>query len=147
MMHRTAVAITAALVLVAGTTACNRSDRDAATVSQGEIERTPLRVTDLALGRAVGTDKNITDATDDFRPNDTIYAVVKTSGNTPGALVARWTYQDGQVVDETTQNLSPAGDASTEFHIAKPDGFPKGNYKVEILMGGQVAESEEFQVQ
>lgn len=146
MMMRMGVTMAAALALVAGTTACNRGDRDATTVSQGEVERNALRVTDLALGRAIDANRDITQATDDFRPADTIYAVVKTSGTTPGALVARWSYQDGQVVDQSTQNISPTGDASTEFHISKPDGFPTGNYKVEILLGGNVVDSEEFEV-
>lgn len=146
MTVRTGMALAAALALMVGTTACNRGDRDSTTVSQGDVDRAALRVTDVELGRGIDANKNITDATDDFRPNDTIYAAVKTAGTAAGTLVARWTYQDGQVVDETTQSISPTGDAVTEFHIAKPDGFPTGNYKVEILLGGTVVETEEFEV-
>ena len=57
-------------------------------------------------------------ATDEFRRTDTIYVSVDTEGTAVGAaLLARWTYEDGQVVDETTQTISPSGPAITEFHI------------------------------
>ena len=146
MMVRTGLALAMALALMVGTTACKRGDRDSTTVSQGDVDRSALRVTDLELGRGIDANKQVTDKTTEFRPNDTIYATVKTSGTAPGTLVARWTYQDGQVVDETTQNISPTGDAATEFHIAKPDGFPTGKYKLEILHGGNVVETEEFEI-
>ena len=35
---------------------------------------------DLKLGRAVGPDNAVTDATDNFKPSDAIYAVVETNG-------------------------------------------------------------------
>jgi hypothetical protein len=108
-----------------------------------------LRVTDVELGRAIGADRRIPDAaeTDDFSPRDTIYAAVNTEGMATGAtLVARWTHQDGQVVDETSQTISPTGPAVTEFHIAKPDGFPVGNYRLAILLNGQEVETEDFEV-
>jgi hypothetical protein len=138
------IALMAGALLTLG--ACKKGDTDT-TVSQGQVEpAATLRVTDVALGRAIGADKSITDATDDFRPNDTIYAAVKTSGTAPSTLVARWSYQDGQVVDSSSQSISPTGDATTEFHITKPSGFPTGKYKLEILLGGNVVETEEFEV-
>jgi hypothetical protein len=104
-------------------------------------------VTDVKLGRAVGADKRVTDETDDFRPADVIYAVVETQGSgSTAALQARWTYEDGQVVDEASQNITAAGGDFTEFHISKPSGWPKGKYKVEILLNGQPAETEDFEV-
>jgi len=56
------------------------------------------------------------------------------------------TYQDGQVVDESSRNISATGDDFTEFHISKPTGWPKGKYTVQILLNGAPVESEEFQV-
>jgi uncharacterized protein YfaS (alpha-2-macroglobulin family) len=72
---------------------------------------------------------------------------VKTDGsgiNTP--VKARWTFEDGQLVDETTQSISPNGETRTEFHISKPEGWPKGKYKVEVFVDGQPAGSKEFNV-
>ena len=108
-----------------------------------------LQVTSVDLGKSIGADKRVNDnaEADDFAPNETIYASVATEGTGANAtLTARWTYQDGQVVDESTQTISPTGPSVTEFHISKPDGFPKGDYKVEILLNGQSVQSKDFEV-
>jgi len=61
-------------------------------------------------------------------------------------LSARWTYQDGQVVNESQQSIAPKGPATTEFHISKPDGWPKGKYQVAIAANGLPAGTKEFTV-
>ena len=106
-----------------------------------------LSVTDVELGRAVGGDKRVTDKTESFAPNDVIHAAVLTSGTSANAtLKARWTFQDGQVVNETTESIAPTADAATEFHISKPDGWPKGKYKVEIFLDGTSVRTKDFEV-
>lgn len=127
---------------------CGRKDDTATADTGGRAEAvTTLQVADVKVGRAVGADKRLTDETDEFRPGDIIYAVVETRGSGQNAaLQARWTYQDGQVVDESSRNISAAGDDLTEFHISKPSGWPKGKYKVQILLNGTPADSEEFEV-
>ncbi len=135
-----------ALMLIAA--GCGRKDSGstADTGSRTEVA-SAVRVSDVKLGRAIGADKRLTEETDDFRPTDVIYAVVETQGSgSPAALQARWTYEDGQVVDESRQNISAAGGDFTEFHISKPSGWPKGKYKVEILLDGQPADTEDFEV-
>ena len=135
-----------ALMLVA--VGCGRQD-SGSTVDTGNRSEvaTAVRVADVKLGRAIGADKRLTDETDDFRPTDVIYAVVETQGSgSTAALQARWTYEDGQVVDESSRNISAAGGDFTEFHISKPSGWPKGKYKVEILLNGQPADTEDFEV-
>jgi hypothetical protein len=108
---------------------------------------TAVRVSDVALGRGVAADKSITGATDTFSPNDTIYATVTTDGTGDNVMMrARWTYQDGQVVEDTSQMISPRGMTRTEFHIAKPDGWPAGRYRVEVMMNGQPAMAKDFTV-
>ena len=110
--------------------------------------QTGVKVTQIDVGRSVTGDKTIADKTDSFQPADTFYVSVKTDGTAPSAtLTARWTYQDGQVVDESTQSIAPtAGAAATEFHLAKPDGWPAGTYKVEVLLNGASAGTREFKV-
>ena len=160
--------LTVALATLVTLTACGKKGDDSAAtmgastgavggdVAPGTAAPSPapaapvgsLAFGDLKLGRAVGPDNAVTDATDDFKPSDAIYAVVETNGASSGqSLVARWTYQDGQVVDETTQPVnSTGGMARTVFRISKPSGWPKGNYKVAILMNGQEMKSEDFEV-
>jgi hypothetical protein len=110
--------------------------------------QTGVKVTQIDVGRSVTAGKTIAEKTDSFRSADTFYVSVKTDGAGPSAtLTARWTYQDGQVVNESTQNIAPTGGAAaTEFHVAKPDGWPAGGYKVEVLLNGASAGTREFKV-
>lgn len=106
-----------------------------------------VKVVDIELGRSVAPDKTISDETDSFSPSDTVYVAVKTEGSAASAtLGAHWTYEDGQKVDEATQTIAPRGPAVTEFHVAKPDGLPPGEYKVEIFLNGAPAGTESFKV-
>jgi hypothetical protein len=107
------------------------------------------RVTDVELGRSINAQGGIADGagTDNFAPNDTIYVSVNTEGSAAGSqLTARWTFEDGQVVDESSQTLSATGPATTEFHISNPGGFPAGTYTVEIHMGGRTVQTETFTI-
>ena len=137
----TGLATVLAAIVIAG---CNqdRADNTTGTTGRG------LEVEEVDIGRSLNADKSIGDNTTSFKPNDTIYVSVKTDGSAPSAqLKARWTFSDGQVVDESTQTISPTGEARTEFHIAKPDGFPPGKYKVEVHLNGQPAGTKEFEVE
>jgi hypothetical protein len=104
-------------------------------------------VTDVTLGRAIGGDKAVTDATDDFRPTDTIYASIATDGSAAStSLRALWTYEGGQVVDDSSRTIVPKNSEHTEFHIAKPDGWPTGDYQLEIFVDGRSVEKKKFEV-
>ena len=109
--------------------------------------QTSVKVTDIDVGRSIAADKTIADKTDSFRPTDIFYVSVKTEGSAPSAtLAARWTYQDGQVVDNSTQTIAPTGPAVTEFHLSKPSAWPEGDYKVEIHLNGASAGTKTFKV-
>jgi len=155
-MHTTRTSV--ALALALSLAACGGKDKAATTDTGMNATTVPsttapvataLRVTDVKLGRSVGADNRIADDTDDFKPNDTIYAVVETDGASSAgqSLVARWTFQDGQLVEEQTQAVNASGGAAvTQFRINKPSGWPVGKYKVSIMMNGSEVESEEFEV-
>ena len=106
-----------------------------------------LHVMDVKLGRSIDGNKRIISATEEFSPTETVYASVETMGSAPSAtLVARWSYEDGQLVDESSQTIAPSGTAVTEFHVAKPSGWPAGKYKLEVLLDGKSAATKEFTV-
>jgi len=107
-----------------------------------------VTVSAIDVGRTLNADKTIGDNTDTFKPMDTIYVSVATNGTSTGSsLSARFTYgADGQVVKEESRQIAPSGAATTEFHIAKPDGWPEGQYKVEVSLNGQSAGSKSFEV-
>jgi hypothetical protein len=120
---------------------------DTTTVGGTTMAEPAVRVADIDMGRAVNEKKEIMDKTDDFRPTETIYASVHTKGTGSGTLVARWLFEDGQLVEEQSQALAAADDARTEFHINKSTGFPKGKYTIKILMDGKELDSKDFKVE
>jgi hypothetical protein len=126
--------------------ACTKSNENpGATGTTGTIAG--VRVSQIDMGRALNADKTIADNTLSFKPRDTIYASIVTAGSATTAEVkARWTYQDGQVVNESTQTIAPTGDARTEFHVSKPDGWPSGKYKLEVFVNGSSAATKDFEV-
>lgn len=150
--RRRTLTLALALGVVPALGACNREadvEEDTGVPPTSEVTTDALRVTEVELGRSIGADGRVNDNddTDEFRPNDTVYVSIDTEGTASGAtLTARWTYEDGQVVDETSQTISPTGASVTEFHISKPDGFPTGNYRVEILLNGETVQTEDFEV-
>ena len=106
-----------------------------------------LMVVGVDLGPGIGADKRVTAPSTTFGRRDTIYASVNTVGTASNAnLAAKWTYQTGQVVDSSVQTIAPTGPAQTEFHIAKPSGWPAGNYRVEIFLDGRSTTTKEFQI-
>lgn len=144
--------LTAAALTLSAVVACSREKRaeSSGDVTPGAAATTPatstVRVADIDVGRAM-SDARITDKTDNPKANDTVYVSVHTTGSSPSATVmARWTFQDGQVVQESSQSIAPTGDAYTEFHISKPGGLPKGKYKVEVFLDNQSAGTKEFEV-
>src|SRR5512138_884402 len=124
--------------LVAFVGACSKSHNEAGTTSQTETHA--VQVSHVDLGRGVDAQKRVTDSTEEFHPNETIYASVVTNGSAPNTqLTARWTFQDGQVVNESTQTISPTAEEASEFHVSKPDGWPAGKYKLEVMVNGTPA--------
>jgi hypothetical protein len=138
------------LALAAGT-GCSKSDEKVASapvvVPPAAPAAAPFQVKRIDLGNAIGAGKEVTAPAATFKPSDTIYASVVSDGSAPSVVLsARWTYEGGQVVSESQQSIAPTGPATTEFHISKPDGWPKGKYQVAIAANGRDAGSKEFTV-
>jgi hypothetical protein len=141
-----AIALGFVLAFVAS---CNRSETPtAAPTAPAAVESpAPFSVQGVSLGNAIGADKRVATPTNSFAKTDTIYASVATDGAAPSVtLAARWTFEGGQLVSESSQAIAPSGPTATEFHIAKPDGWPAGTYTVEISADGVVVASQQFSV-
>ena len=145
--HRT-VAVALCLTVAAFTGACQKSGTQTSSTPGTESPSAQgVQVARVELGTSLANDNTVANKTDSFLPNQTIYASVVTNGSAPSAeLKTRFTYQDGQVVDESTRTIAPSGQAVTEFHVSKPDGFPVGKYKVEVFVNGTSAATKEFEV-
>ncbi|HEY2377236.1 MAG TPA: hypothetical protein VGH98_14770 [Gemmatimonadaceae bacterium] len=149
IMSRATTRVVLLLLGLMTASACGKKEQPATQTSGGAIApgTTALQVADVTLGRSVGADERIADRTDTFSPGDTIYASVHTTGTTQNAnLAARWTYQDGQLVTESNETISPTGDAYTEFHIFKPSGWLVGKYTLHLLVNGQEVQTKDLAV-
>lgn len=100
----------------------------------------------VEIGSSVDAGNMIRNSGTSFAPQDSVYASVETVGSGHATLAAKWTYQDGQTVHEDNKVLDPMGPQTTVFMISKPDGFPVGDYKVEISLDGKSVASKDFSV-
>lgn len=140
------------LALLTALAACKKSEERplvVPTVPPAAAAVTPVSFTiaRIDLGRQLAADKTVTEVVEVFAPTDTIYASIATTGAAPRVkLKAKWTYEDGQVVKESVQDIAPTGATVTEFNIAKPDGWPTGKYTVEISADEKVVGTKTFEV-
>ena len=140
--------------LVLSVSACGKKDEAAKSPLPPQAQVPPpaaagVSVAAIALGSAVGPNKKVTQATDSFGKKDTIYASVDTTGAGNATLKAKWTYRKtGQdaIVKEDAQTIAPTGPATSEFHVSKPDGWPAGDYQVEIFVNDRTAGTKAFTV-
>lgn len=108
-------------------------------------------VTGIDLGTTVGADMKVAAPATTFAAKDTIHASVATAtsdpaASVPGKLSAKWSFQDGQVVNEENRDITFAGNGNTDFTISKPDGWPVGKYKLEVMLNGAVVQTKDFEV-
>ena len=139
----------ACFALALTTFACKgRTDDASTTTSGGAVADAPvIEVVEVDLGKGVQADKTIRGETDNFAQRDSVFASVRTNGTADNAtLTARWTFQDGQIVDERSETISPMGEAHTTFFIAQPTGLAKGKYTLIVLLNGAEAQKKEFEV-
>ncbi|MDP9206647.1 MAG: hypothetical protein M3P12_14565 [Gemmatimonadota bacterium] len=149
-------ALASALILLGTVAACNKKGETTLndTTSLGTptstvaIDSSPIRVSDIQVGKNVGTDKKVGHQTTSFAVRDTMYVAVITNGAARDAkLTTKWTYNGKQVVKESSQTISPTGgETVTEFHVDKKSAWPKGKYKVEVLLNGVSAGTKDLDV-
>jgi len=116
-----------------------------------EPETASAQVTGVEVGNRVDDEGAVAEAQTGFASDDpSIFATVTTSSDSgipaSGNLAARWTYQDGQLVDERSVALSFTGEDTTTFRIDNDEGWPAGSYTVEIILDGEVVETREFTI-
>jgi len=147
-----ALAVVAALALTLN--ACGKKDEPPKPKSSDSSMSLPapvagVTVTSITLGSGIGPQKQVVAASSTFARNDTIYASVDTAGSGNSTLQAKWTYrangQDVSVRDDT-QAINTTGPATSEFHVSKPDGWPTGDYKVEVSSSGNSSATRTFSV-
>ena len=136
---------------VVGMPACKKKEAAAPPAEAAAPTPAPappaFAVQGVEVGKGIGADKKVSAPATTFGRRDTIYVSVATEGAAPSkTITAKWTYQDGQVVQEQSETIAPTGPAATEFHISKPRPWPVGKYKVEIAVDGAAAGSKDFEI-
>lgn len=148
-----------AACLALGLAACKREEAQAP--AQPPAQQTPsettapapapaaaaLEVVEVQLARAVDEGMRASEPTTMFKPTDAIHAVVMTEGTGRAELGAQWTYgAEHQPVYQEKHEIDATGPGVHNFRITKADGFPAGDYRVEITLNGTVAASRDFTV-
>lgn len=110
------------------------------------ISMTTANISSLKLG----TDKSVTKETTSFTANDMIYGVAEIS-NAPSKVKVKGRFIVDDVAGEksgpipsleTTVDLPGSGTATFTF-TPPPDGWPKGKYKLEVLMLNENGEQKD----
>jgi hypothetical protein len=151
-----AAALAGALVFSVALAACGKKDEgtvvdttavgtQTATVS---VDTAPIRISDIQVGKGIGTDMRVANQTTDFGVRDTMYVAVITDGAAKNAKIStKWTFNGTQVVKEDSKTISPTGGTNaTEFHIDKKTAWPKGKYTVEVILNGASAGTKDIEV-
>lgn len=147
--------IAAGALLLTVAVACSKKEEAPIADSAAAAPMTPpaavATVSSIELGKHVGANMRVTDTTSMFAARDTIFLSVVTENAAQGSmLTAKWTFQDGQVVDSTSQPIAAPSAAEpvtvTQFHITKPGGWPAGKYSVEVLLDGASKGTKSFDV-
>jgi len=107
-----------------------------------------FKVDTVTLGSVVGNDHKVSKAKTSFAPGDkAIYASVATDGSTPGSnLSAKWTFEDGSAVSDTSKTVATDGPAVTTFKVQNPSEWPEGKYKLVVAVDGKAAATQDFEV-
>ena len=100
-------------------------------------------------GLKIGKDKEVTTETSSFSSGDTIYAVATVS-NVPDKVKVK-----GRLVIEDVEGLEAGpvpglektielpSDGTANFNFTPTSGWPKGKYKVEVIMSNEAGEQKD----
>jgi hypothetical protein len=114
-------------------------------LSVGACANEPLQLTNIQIGRSLNADRSIASITTLFKPSETIYVSVQTTGSAPGTIGVKWMYE-GRVIDEPVKQVDYSGPSSTEFHMQNSGGFPPGDYSVDVFINGEKVGTRAFKV-
>lgn len=132
--------------------ACDRPGSREAEADEESVTVAPPapRVSTIELGKQAGENLRVSEASSSFGTRDTVFlAVVTNNASTDSRLSARWTFQDGAVIDSSGQNIArDAGTttAVTQFRLVQEKGWPVGTYTVDIWLNDAPVGTRQFEV-
>jgi hypothetical protein len=140
-------------IAVAAMAACDRasSRRSADAAERSEAVEAPApRVTNITLGKGADSLLRVTTPTSQFRPRDTMFLAVEVSNpDSDSRLSARWTFQDGTVMDSSGQGVDRDMGSSasvTQFRVWRDAGWRPGSYTVAVWLDDALIDTKTFTV-
>lgn len=109
----------------------------------------PVQIERLDLDNTVDADGRVVQPRVHFAPHDTVYAVLILTCRETGVhtVDASWSYLDTrQTFLAERKTLTAPGHFVMGFQIHKPDGWPLGQYRLEIRVDGQLQQTRLFDV-
>jgi hypothetical protein len=148
MAHITRVGAPRAVV-VALVAACSGSEDVRPAGSEAavtdSVATTELRVSNVMIGRRIGSGNRITEPTFEFAPQDTVFVSVATQGGGDGTLTAGWRSRSGEILSRSSEPVPSAGE-NAQFRLEQPKGLKPGTYKVIVFLGDDSVETRVFAV-
>lgn len=135
----------ALLVLALGLVACGcgEGEETGGASAAGSL----VAVREVELGRRVDADGTVVAPADSFAPGDTVRISLVVEGKVDRAVVtARWTREEGLLVDEQQAVFPLDGRRIVGFRLVDPEGLPPGEYRAAIHLGPDAVASEAFRV-
>ena len=105
-----------------------------------------LQIASIQLGRSLNPDRSVAEFTTVFKPNDSIYLSVLTTGGGSGTIRVRWMY-GGKVLGEPEKRVANQDLAATDFPLQSAGGFPPGQYSAEVFLEGKSVGTKTFRVE
>ncbi|MCL6619587.1 MAG: hypothetical protein K6T33_07320 [Thermomonas hydrothermalis] len=108
-----------------------------------------LHVAALTLGNAMDAQGRVATPQVRFAVGDTFHVSVDLAGTDAAehVLDLRWQYLDTrQQILEERKRINGHNDRHVHFQLAKPDGWPPGQYRLELRLDGQLVQARQFDV-
>ena len=106
----------------------------------------PLNVTAIQTGKSLNSDNSVGIHAASFNAKDTMYVSVLTGARGSGTLTVRWSL-GGRPIHEVTREVSYNDQAATDFRFQAADGFPAGEYRIDVLLDGTAVGSRNVRVE
>lgn len=142
------------LVIISTITGCGKKEESKPAVDTTAVTTPPPpeppkpSVASVTLAKGMGQDKSPVDVASEFKPKETVYAIVRTDNAVAGSVIgARWYYtKTNQEVGADSISLKDNGTNMTDLKLMNKKGMPAGEYKVDISLNGEIVKSEMFKV-
>ena len=106
----------------------------------------PLNVVGIQTGKSLNSDHSIGVHAASFHPNDTMYVSVLSNGRGKGTITVKWSL-GGRVLQTLAKKVSYNDQAATDFRFEAADGFPVGDYAIEVIVDGKTIETRRVKVE